>query len=65
MHFDPKIALPMTIENIRNCMESGDYFGKSKEDLENKIKEIENNSNHDASEQEYKNKINELRFFLT
>jgi hypothetical protein len=55
----------MTIENIRNCMESGDYFGKSKEDLENKIKEIENNSNHDASEQEYKNKINELRFFLT
>ena len=54
----------MTIENIRNCMESGDYFGKSKEDLENKIKEIENNSNHDASEQEYKNKINELRFFL-
>ena len=37
----------MTIENIRNCMEGGDYFGKSKEELENKIKEIENwiNSN--------------------
>ena len=44
----------MAIENIRNCMESGDYFGKSKEDLEKEIKEIENwiNSNHDARKQE-------------
>ena len=57
----------MTIENIRNCMEGGDYFGKSKEELENKIEEIQNwlDSNNYASDQEYKNKINELRFFLT
>ena len=57
----------MTIENIRNCMEGGDYFGKSKEELENKIEEIQIwlDSNNYASDQEYKNKINELRFFLT
>ena len=66
-NIDPKIALPMTIENIRNCMEGGDYFGKSKEELENKIEEIQIwlDSNNYASDQDYKNKINELRFFLT
>ena len=56
----------MTIKNIRDCIEDGDYFGRTKEEIENKIEEIKDwlSLINTASEKEYRDKLNELKFFL-
>ena len=66
-NIDPKISLPLTLNNIIDCIENGDYFGRTKEEIMNKIQEIKDwlsfNENT-ATEKEYRDKLNELKFFL-
>ena len=56
----------MTIKNIKDCIKDEDYLGRTKEEMENKIEEIENwlSDNQYASEKEYRDKLSELKFFL-
>ena len=63
---DPKVVLQLTIKNIKDCIKDEDYLGRTKEEMENKIEEIENwlSDNQYASEKEYRDKLSELKYFL-
>ena len=63
----PKVALEMTIRNLRGAYNNGNYMQKAQKEFEKYIDDLEDwfNENKFNDEVDFEKKLNEVRYYLT